>query len=954
MAAPITVKSFDAIPTELKSLKQWCCWKLEPDAKGKLTKKPYHPGGYLASSTDPNSWSNFEEVKAAYEDGALKFSGVGFFFNGDYTGVDFDHCLDEKSITSEGLKLSDELSNNLLSRLKTYTEISQSGTGVHAIIKPALPEGSRNRKGNYEMYSRGRFFVMTGNVPPNAPTEIREDKAALDFVYTVIFQDAPEASTGVGPRKSTAPPACGSQGAACPGSCLTDEQVIEKALKAANGIDFALLWNGSTEKYGGDNSASDMALMNRLAFWTGGDREQMERLFSQSGLGKREKWIEREDYRERTIDRAIEDAREFYKQDTAAKSSEIALGDIAYAKDEEGNDWRFSPTMAAKAVLSKLNLAMSRDSGEIYYFNDQIFEANGERIIDRVLCMAGGDLTTERNLRETLRRVRNELLDKPVSFDPDPYLLGVKNGVVNLLTGEARDYRLEDLITDQISVSFDPAACCPAFLAFLESITPNISDRITLIDWFVATAIKEPLPYVLFLLGLGRNGKGIYERLLKQFFGKAAFRDMPLAEVRKNNFAAGGFYCKRGWIASETGKRKESIGTDFIKLTSGNGVIDSDRKNQSRIQFEPFFQSIVDTNSMPQIDDNSKGWLERFVKVDLPYIFLADPDPNNQLEKQRDPALFEKLTTERELSGILNLLLFRSQAIGKSRQIHKRAGAEMFAEYSEQSSSVATFIEQFCEYDELHPFTSRTPSEPIYEAYKEWCNYKVGEVVNESYFGRQLKRLCGGIEPHRGKNKDGKNVRSYAGLIFNEAAYKTAMQALRQSISPLVLHHSPLILHQEEKEKGHCIAFSPSSPSILWNEIIERFGNPSNVQNCTVKRENSPYKEEDEKMVEMMELMEKTQASMLVDSEPDGESMENLPEKRPDSTEEPVKKAKAERKTSVRIDKIDGYRTQISASDNPLKYVDHFFKYGEVVDFESQRAKDLVERGIAVYVEARA
>ena len=103
-----------------------------------------------------------------------------------------------------------------------------------------------------------------------------------------------------------------------------------------------------------------------------------------------------------------------------------------------------------------------------------------------------------------------------------------------------------------------------------------------------------------------------------------------------------------------------------------------------------------------------------------------------------------------------------------------------------------------------------------------------------------------------------------------------------------------------------------------------------------------------------MELMEKTQASMLVDSEPDGESMENLPEKRPDSTEEPVKKAKAERKTSVRIDKIDGYRTQISASDNPLKYVDHFFKYGEVVDFESQRAKDLVERGIAVYVEARA
>jgi putative DNA primase/helicase len=275
--------------------------------------------------------------------------------------------------------------------------------------------------------------------------------------------------------------------------------------------------------------------------------------------------------------------------------------------------------------------------------------------------------------------------------------------VADLLTGELREYHPKDLILDQIPVSFDPSARCPAFLAFLESITPNVSDRITLMDWFAATAIKEPMAYVLFLLGLGRNGKGIYEKLIKKFFGKAAFRDMPLAEVGKNNFAAGGFYRKRGWIASETGKRKASIGTDFIKLTSGNGSIDSDRKNQSRIQFEPYFQTIVDTNTMPKIEDSSIGWQERFVKVDLPYIFVPNPNKDNLLEKQRDPALFEKLSTPSELSGILNLLLFRSKAIGKSKTIHKRASAEMFAEYAEQSSSVTFFLEMFCEYTAICP-----------------------------------------------------------------------------------------------------------------------------------------------------------------------------------------------------------------------------------------------------------
>ena len=516
------------------------------------------------------------------------------------------------------------------------------------------------------------------------------------------------------------------------------------------------------------------------------------------------------------------------------------VADLTYKKDGELKKARFSPTFAARAVLEKMPLAMSEESEEIYRFTGQIYRPDGSRIIDCELCEAAGDLFTDFQRRETLRRVSNHLLNQPVKFDPNPYHLGVKNGVADLLTGEVRVYRPEDLITDQIPVSYDPAARCPAFLAFIESITPNISDRITLIDWFVATAIKEPLAYVLFLLGLGRNGKGIYEKLLKRFFGQAAFRDMPLAEIGKSNFAAGGFYKKRGWIASETGKRKESIGTDFIKLTSGNGVIDSDRKNKSRIQFEPYFQTVVDTNTMPQIDDSSRGWKERFVKVDLPYIFLADPDANNPLERLRDPCLLDKLTTEAELSGILNLLLFRSKAIGKSGQIHKRPGSEMFAEYNEQSSSVATFLENFCEYIEDGIYFE-TPLEPIYEAYREWCGYKVGEVVDIRYFGKQLKNFCGGVEPRRSKTKDRKNIKLYRRLNFDSCKCNEAIEALRLSLSPDVSIMSPSILHEEEDKQSLLISMSPLSPLSLWNEILRQFGDQSSiVQICTSEKKNSP------------------------------------------------------------------------------------------------------------------
>jgi len=166
-----------------------------------------------------------------------------------------------------------------------------------------------------------------------------------------------------------------------------------------------------------------------------------------------------------------------------------------------------------------------------------------------------------------------------VVFDPDPYLLGLCNGVADLRTGDVRDYTPGDLVTMTIDVEYNPEAKCPTFLKFLETIAPHVTDRFTLIDWFPCTAIRVPMPYVMFLLGLGRNGKGVYEDLLKRFFGKDKFRGMALIEVLKNNFAAVAFYGAWGWIASESsGKKKATIGTDFIKLTTGGGSLDATAK----------------------------------------------------------------------------------------------------------------------------------------------------------------------------------------------------------------------------------------------------------------------------------------------------------------------------------------------------------------------------------------
>ena len=54
----------------------------------------------------------------------------------------------------------------------------------------------------------------------------------------------------------------------------------------------------------------------------------------------------------------------------------------------------------------------------------------------------------------------------------------------------------------------------------------------------------------------------------------------------------------------------------------------------------------------------------------------------------------------------------------------------------------------------------------------------------------------------------------------------------------------------------------------------------------------------------------------------------------------------------VRIIAKDGYRTQNPLPDNPSKFIDHLYVFGEIVEFEHWRSLSLIKRGIAEPVEA--
>jgi hypothetical protein len=103
---PIALKpNFDNIPTELTALPNWLMWKyIQKPGKKKPDKVPFQPNGSHASTTNSATWSKFDTCRATYNNGG-NFDGIGFVFDGKkgddglcFTGVDFDHCIDNTGV----------------------------------------------------------------------------------------------------------------------------------------------------------------------------------------------------------------------------------------------------------------------------------------------------------------------------------------------------------------------------------------------------------------------------------------------------------------------------------------------------------------------------------------------------------------------------------------------------------------------------------------------------------------------------------------------------------------------------------------------------------------------------------------------------------------------------------------------------------------------------------------
>lgn len=311
--------------------RRWVNYKLE-EVKGKMTKVPYSPiMGGKASSTDAETWGTV--------DNAFRVSPqIGIVFTPDMKllGVDIDHCLEGNKIVHE----EKEKIERFIKEANSYTEISPSGEGLHVFLE--IEDGAglaleANRHGNFECYTKGRYFTVTSK-PFGAQKDIRRIESGSAKLLLEILGYPWGKQTGKELSDSTQGNSIDDErGSNIFGKAnnQTDTDVLEKIFNAKNGEEVKKLWNGDASAYNNDLSVADMGLLAHLAFWTRKDAGQMERLWMQSPLGAREKTQTRKDYRDRSIANAISQCREVYegksdmeREMESMSASEIKIEDL--------------------------------------------------------------------------------------------------------------------------------------------------------------------------------------------------------------------------------------------------------------------------------------------------------------------------------------------------------------------------------------------------------------------------------------------------------------------------------------------------------------------------------------------------------------------------------------------------------------------------------------------------
>ena len=341
-----------------------------------------------------------------------------------------------------------------------------------------------------------------------------------------------------------------------------------------------------------------------------------------------------------------------------------------------------------------------------------------------------GDFRAERSRRREISdaievvKSRTGIGVLPEQMDKDPWALPVRDGVVNLKTGELRPFSPTELWTWKSPYSPDPKSPCPKWLAFLEKFAPDPEVRAYLqrVCFYLVTGDTGEQA-VFNLWGPGSNGKSTFVETISRLVANAAIHASPnaFAETRNeripNDIAA--LHGKRIILIPEM-PRGLYLNEDLIHRFFGGDAITARFLHREFFDFYPIGKLFFYGSEKVSIRGQYVAtWRRmRFIKATTRF---AKPGRKGNIKNYHEILLGE------EGDAILAWVLagrepYLAQGLEQPEQI--RADTE---EFQQDSDAIGSFLAECVE----HPAANRLPVSDMHAALVAWAEANAEKSITK-------------------------------------------------------------------------------------------------------------------------------------------------------------------------------------------------------------------------------
>jgi len=341
----------------------------------------------------------------------------------------------------------------------------------------------------------------------------------------------------------------------------------------------------------------------------------------------------------------------------------------------------------------------------LYIYKNNIYYPD-LRFIEQKLIEEIPVLTKHRR-KETLSYM--ELIDSNINF-PKKEKIVVKNGTLNVMVEKLEKFNPDVFYTTMINCKYDENAYDENVDKMLNQLISNDKKTRELLEEVLGYLLVDHVEYqkAFIIVGEGSNGKSTFLKMIREWLGVENCSSLAIEELN-HRFRASALFNKKINLGDDISSKNLADSAMFKSLVTGDKIV-LERKGLDAFEYCYTGKLMFTSNSIPMFKDKSIGLSRRLVLI--PFI-----NTYSSKDKNYDPEILDKITTENAKSYLLNLAIKGIQRLHENKKFTESSIVlELYSQFRKENNSVIEWLSHIKIDKIINEDTHNT-----YVKYKSFC-----------------------------------------------------------------------------------------------------------------------------------------------------------------------------------------------------------------------------------------